>query len=186
MLSWRVLQTKKAKSAPRALQERHKTILAQFWIDFGPPGQPAATGAAMRPLWQQCRTRKKRPVELPRTMRAVIAHWAGRPVSGAPFKIGTTIEAVAALGNPNRFFKLLNELPYQIQAHSYPDHYRYKIEDFQGAAFADGNPIVLTKKDGIKCEAFADSRFWCLDVKVEVDPELLCHVSKHVLQFVDP
>ncbi|HBW83860.1 MAG: tetraacyldisaccharide 4'-kinase [Gammaproteobacteria bacterium] len=109
-----------------------------------------------------------------------------RPLSGAPFKIGTTIDAVAALGNPNRFFKLFNELPYQIKAHSYPDHYRYKMEDFQGAAFADGNPIVMTKKDGIKCEAFADSRFWCLDVKVEVDPKLLCHVSKHVLQFVDP
>ena len=38
-----------------------------------------------------------------------------RPLGGAPFKIGTTIEAVAGLGNPERFFSLLEDLPYPIQ-----------------------------------------------------------------------
>ena len=108
-----------------------------------------------------------------------------RLLSGAPFKIGTTIDAVAGLGNPNRFFKLLDELPYKIRAHRYPDHYRYKTEDFRGAEFSDGNPIIMTEKDGIKCEDFADSRFWYLEVEVQVGPELLRRVSDHIHQFFD-
>ncbi len=108
-----------------------------------------------------------------------------RPLGGAPFKIGTTIEAVAGLGNPERFFSLLVDLPYPIQTHSFPDHYQYRSEDFQGAAFSQGNPIVMTEKDGIKCDSFADSRFWCLDVEARVDLDLLTQVSQHVRHFSD-
>ena len=108
-----------------------------------------------------------------------------RPFSAAPFKIGTTIEAVAGLGNPERFFSLLEDLPYSIQTHSFPDHYQYRSEDFQGAAFSQGNPIVMTEKDGIKCGKFADSRFWCLDVEARVDLDLLTQVSQHVRHFSD-
>ena len=108
-----------------------------------------------------------------------------RPLGGAPFKIGTTIEAVAGLGNPDRFFKLLEDLPYPIHAHSFPDHYNYRSEDFQSGAFSQSNPIVMTEKDGIKCESFADSRFWCLDVEVQVDSDLLTQVSEHARHFFD-
>ena len=108
-----------------------------------------------------------------------------RPLGGAPFKIGTTIEAVAGLGNPDRFFKLLEDLPYPIQAHSFPDHYNYRSEDFRSGAFSQNNPIVMTEKDGIKCESFADSRFWFLDVEVQVDSDLLTQVSEHARHFFD-
>ena len=108
-----------------------------------------------------------------------------RPLGGAPFKIGTTIEAVAGLGNPDRFFKLLEHLPYPIQAHSFPDHYNYRSEDFRSGAFSQNNPIVMTEKDGIKCESFADSRFWFLDVEVQVDSDLLTQVSEHARHFFD-
>jgi len=108
-----------------------------------------------------------------------------RPLNGAPFKIGTTVEAVAGLGNPERFFRLLEDLPYPIKTHSFPDHYRYRSEDFQGAEFSQGNPIVMTEKDGIKCEGFADSRFWCLGVVAQVDSDLLKQVSEHVRHFFD-
>lgn len=108
-----------------------------------------------------------------------------RPLGGAPFKIGTTIEAVAGLGNPDRFFKLLEDWPYPIQAHSFPDHYNYRSEDFRSGAFSQNNPIVMTEKDGIKCESFADSRFWFLDVEVQVDSDLLTQVSEHARHFFD-
>ena len=108
-----------------------------------------------------------------------------RPLGGAPFKIGTTIEAVAGLGNPDRFFKLLEDLPYPIQTHEFPDHYNYLSEDFQSGAFSQSNPIVMTEKDGIKCESFADSRFWFLDVEVQVDSDLLTQVSEHARHFFD-
>ena len=108
-----------------------------------------------------------------------------RPLGGAPFKIGTTIEAVAGLGNPDRFFKLLEDLPYPIQTHGFPDHYNYLSEDFQSGPFSQSNPIVMTEKDGIKCEGFADSRFWFLDVEVQVDSDLLTQVSEHARHFFD-
>ncbi|MEC7550188.1 MAG: tetraacyldisaccharide 4'-kinase, partial [Pseudomonadota bacterium] len=75
--------------------------------------------------------------------------------------------------------------PYPIQAHSFPDHYNYRSEDFRSGAFSQNNPIVMTEKDGIKCETFADSRFWFLDVEVQVDSDLLTQVSEHARHFFD-
>jgi tetraacyldisaccharide 4'-kinase len=106
-----------------------------------------------------------------------------KPFSGAPFKMGSSIHAVAGIGNPQRFFNLLEELPYPVTSHAFPDHHQYRPEDFQDPAFTSSAPIVMTEKDGIKCEAFADDRFWTLDIAVQVDAKLLEQVCLHVREF---
>ena len=77
-----------------------------------------------------------------------------RPLGGAPFKIGTTIEAVAGLGNPERFFSLLEDLPYPIQTHSFPDHYQYRSEDFQERRIFTGQPHRHDRKRWGKMRQF--------------------------------
>lgn len=76
------------------------------------------------------------------------------------------IHAVAAIGNPTRFFATLRNAGIEVIEHRFKDHYLYKASDF---AFADDLPIVMTEKDAVKCELFADERFWYLPVSLCVD-----------------
>jgi len=106
-----------------------------------------------------------------------------KPFAGAPFKMGTKIQAVAGIGNPGRFFALLDTLPYAVTAFPFPDHYQYQRADFSSPPFDANQPIVMTEKDGIKCESFTDDRLWTLDVAVKVPEDLLETVTNHVREF---
>lgn len=80
----------------------------------------------------------------------------------------TKLHAVAGIGNPQRFFSALRQQGLDIIEHVFPDHYRYEKEDFN---FSDSLPIVMTEKDKVKCEAFADHRFWYYPVEAKVDKQ---------------
>ena len=80
---------------------------------------------------------------------------------------GQKINAVAGIGNPERFFGLLKQSGLQIVEHIFPDHSIYKPMDFD--AF-DASPIIMTEKDAVKCTRFADERFWYLPVVTQIDP----------------
>ena len=75
------------------------------------------------------------------------------------------IHAVAGIGNPTRFFDCLRQLGLQIIAHPFPDHYSFQASDF---AFADNKIIIMTEKDAVKCQAFANDNYWYLPVKAEL------------------
>jgi tetraacyldisaccharide 4'-kinase len=65
------------------------------------------------------------------------------------------VHAVAATGNPARFFALLRELGSRPAEHAFADHYAFRRTDL---AFGDLLPIVMTEKDAVKCRAFATDR----------------------------
>lgn len=75
------------------------------------------------------------------------------------------IHAVAGIGHPQRFFSLLKKLGFILIEHAYPDHYRYQASDL---CFADKLPIVMTEKDAVKCEEFADERYWYLPITANI------------------
>jgi tetraacyldisaccharide 4'-kinase len=76
------------------------------------------------------------------------------------------VHAVAAIGNPQRFFANLSNHGLQLIEHIFPDHYLYQPADF---SFQDQLPIVMTEKDAVKCKIFADARFWYLPVETKLD-----------------
>lgn len=80
------------------------------------------------------------------------------------------VHAVAGIGHPQRFFKQLQRAGLQVITHPFPDHYLYRSADLN---FGDVLPIVMTEKDAVKCESFADERFWWLRVKTVVTAELI-------------
>jgi tetraacyldisaccharide 4'-kinase len=92
-----------------------------------------------------------------------------QPVALAEFS-HRTVHAVAAIGHPAGFFAALREAGFTVIEHVFPDHYRYEAQDFM---FGDDLPIVMTEKDAVKCQAFADARFWYLPVSAEVDAGFL-------------
>jgi len=103
-----------------------------------------------------------------------------RPMAGAPFSMGNTVQAVAALGNPERFFSALAALPYQIKEFPFPDHYSFSESDFDSVKLDAHQPIVMTEKDAVKCQPFARPNFWSLSVEVELSDEFVQNLTQRI------
>jgi tetraacyldisaccharide 4'-kinase len=80
--------------------------------------------------------------------------------------IGERAHAVAGIGNPARFFAMLKGCGLEIQAHGFPDHYRFAARDID---FRDERPVLMTEKDAVKCRAFAQLHHWYVPVTAVVD-----------------
>src|SRR5262245_8053464 len=93
-----------------------------------------------------------------------------RPVAGsaalrslASFR-GSGVHAVAAIGNPQRFFDMLRQAGLTLYEHPMPDHHAFKAGDLN---FGDTLPVLMTEKDAVKCAAFADERCWYVPVTAD-------------------
>lgn len=78
------------------------------------------------------------------------------------------IHAVAGIGNPQRFFQLLKEYGFALQQHIFPDHHPFVSEDLQAVS---GATVIMTAKDAIKCESFAQPTHWYLPVEAQLSWE---------------
>jgi tetraacyldisaccharide 4'-kinase len=74
---------------------------------------------------------------------------------------GEAVHAVAGIGNPQRFFRMLRGLGANLVEHPFPDHHAFRPAEL---AFGDALRIVMTEKDAVRCRAFAHERMWCLSV----------------------
>ena len=79
------------------------------------------------------------------------------------------LHAVAAIGNPARFFSHLEHLSLSFRRHPFPDHFAFSADEL---AFAGDETVLMTEKDAVKCTAFAKASWWYLPVEAEVDPAL--------------
>jgi tetraacyldisaccharide 4'-kinase len=82
---------------------------------------------------------------------------------------GQRVHAVAAIGNPQRFFNHLRELGISFVAHPFPDHHAFTAADFE---YCGNDSVIMTEKDAVKCERFCNENFWALPVDAETDPAL--------------
>lgn len=74
---------------------------------------------------------------------------------------GQKVHAVAAIGNPSRFFDSLRVAGIDVIAHPFADHHHFTLNDL---AFNDSLPILMTDKDAVKCRPFAGSHWWRVPV----------------------
>ena len=82
---------------------------------------------------------------------------------------GETVHAVAGIGHPDRFFTHLRRLGLKVIEHPFPDHYRFRAADIR---FGDGLAVIMTQKDAVKCERFADDNMWYLAIEARPDPRV--------------
>lgn len=82
--------------------------------------------------------------------------------------IGNTVEAVAGIGNPDRFFKLLGRAGLSINTHSFPDHHPFSARDLDFK-----NTVLMTEKDAVKCTSFAKENHWFVPVTATLDPNFV-------------
>ena len=80
---------------------------------------------------------------------------------------GKKLHAVAAIGNPRRFFDHLARLGLATVNHAFADHHAYAPGELE---FSDCEALLMTEKDAVKCEAFARAHWYALQVEAELAP----------------
>ena len=71
------------------------------------------------------------------------------------------VHAIAGIGHPQRFFRELKEMGFELVEHIFPDHYLYQSHDFN---FEEQLPIIMTEKDAVKCREIAQENYWYLQI----------------------
>ncbi len=73
------------------------------------------------------------------------------------------VEALAGIGNPQRFFDTLQQLGFAPRKHAFGDHADYNADSFAG--FDASRPVIMTEKDAVKCSELAQDNWWYLSVE---------------------
>ena len=78
------------------------------------------------------------------------------------------IIAIAAIGNPDRFFHSLKEKELVFDTKKFPDHYHFQKSDLEKLSY---DIIIMTEKDAVKCRQFLDSRCYVARGGVTLDAD---------------
>ena len=79
-------------------------------------------------------------------------------------ELKSPVAAVAAIGNPQRFFALLKTMGVIFKEYSFPDHHRFQKNELS----LHEKVVVMTEKDAIKCECFATDAMYFLPVEANL------------------
>ncbi|HLF31996.1 MAG TPA: tetraacyldisaccharide 4'-kinase [Xanthomonadales bacterium] len=80
--------------------------------------------------------------------------------------VGCRVNAVAGIGNPERFFRTLQHAGLQVLPHVFPDHHGFTRADF--ARLEPGIPVIMTEKDAVKCRGMGLENAWYLAVEASL------------------
>jgi tetraacyldisaccharide 4'-kinase len=95
---------------------------------------------------------------------------------------GQRVHAVAGIGNPERFFRMLEGLGLAVDALPFPDHHAFRAADIDPPG---GRPVLMTEKDAVKCRAFAGPRHWVVPVDAEPDPGFIRRLDERLSELLD-
>lgn len=96
------------------------------------------------------------------------------------------VHAVAGIGHPERFFATLRALGLEVDERPLADHAELRAKDL---LFADGNPVMITEKDAVKCGTLAHERVWCVVAELRFaagDDDRLMRLLMRRLAVGDP
>ena len=87
------------------------------------------------------------------------------------------IVAAAGIGNPERYFAMLEGEGLHISRMPLPDHYAFNENPFAGS---DAEVILITEKDAVKCRQIEkinnDPRLWVVPVSAQIDSALAAQI----------
>lgn len=135
------------KLLPRGPLREPMTRLQSISLRVCNGGIPAAGEYAMQLLGGEV-------VALCDGQRQPLASFAGQPV-----------HAVAAIGNPARFFDSLRAAGVEVIEHPFADHHVFARGELD---FGDQRPLLMTDKDAVKCQPFAQPHWWRVPVQASL------------------
>lgn len=92
---------------------------------------------------------------------------------------GCTVNAVAGIGNPQRFFALLRQSRLKVEPWPFPDHHVYQASDFK--KMNPELPIIMTEKDVVKCRSLELKNAWYLSVDAVLPGEFEANLVAAVM-----
>jgi len=90
---------------------------------------------------------------------------------------GTTVHAVAAIGNPRRFFDLLRSHDIQVIEHVFADHAALAPRDLE---FGDDFNVFMTEKDAVKLGRHTKDKLWYVPVELTMEPVLAAPLIEQI------
>ena len=91
------------------------------------------------------------------------------------------VHAVAGIGNPQRFFDLLEEADLDVLPHPLEDHADLGPEQL---TFDEPGAVLITEKDAVKCERLAPEGVWCVVVDLQFDADRTARLMRLVLRDI--
>ena len=89
--------------------------------------------------------------------------------------------AIAGIGNPPRFFTMLQQHGIQLmETQAFQDHQSFSPELF--AKFDKNRPLLMTEKDAVKCMTFAEEHWWYVPVTTEIQGEKAQQFIQKIVQ----
>ena len=95
---------------------------------------------------------------------------------------GMPVHAVAAIGHPQRFFRMLTAAGLKVIEHPLPDHASIDAADLR---FNDSAPVLVTEKDAVKCGRISHGNVWCVPIKLSFRPEDSAGLMDRVLECIE-
>ena len=95
---------------------------------------------------------------------------------------GTPIHAVAGIGNPQRFFRMLETLGIKADPHGFSDHHSFTAEDFE--SIRAGSAIIMTEKDAVKCRSLGLGNAWYMPVETHLPDEFEAMLKQQLVKLM--
>jgi len=89
--------------------------------------------------------------------------------------VNQTVDAIASIGHPNRFFDQLKKLGMQINCKAFADHYPFNDNDLHEFK---GKKLVMTAKDAVKLMSCVEEDWWYLAIEPIINEELLASINR--------
>ena len=94
------------------------------------------------------------------------------------------VVAVAGIHNPQKFFDILTINNITSNNISFPNHHRFTLDDFREIDDS-GAVVLMTEKDAVKCEKFADPNWWYVAIEAVLEPAFLQAFEERFTRLVD-
>jgi tetraacyldisaccharide 4'-kinase len=91
---------------------------------------------------------------------------------------GREVHAVAGIGNPQRFFDLLEDAGLEVIPHPLEDHADLDASQLE---FDEPGPVLITEKDAVKCEDVAHDDVWCVVVDLQFDSDRTARLMRLIM-----
>ncbi|MEJ2400206.1 MAG: tetraacyldisaccharide 4'-kinase [Xanthomonadales bacterium] len=93
---------------------------------------------------------------------------------------GCRVNAIAGIGNPDRFFDLLRQARIKVNPWPFPDHHDYAPADFE--PMDPELPLLMTEKDAVKCRALGLNNAWALEVEAVLPADWEAALLRRVIE----
>ena len=90
-----------------------------------------------------------------------------------------SVQAIAGIGNPQRFFDHLLQLGMTFSGSSFEDHHVYTQQELENF---NSDVLMMTEKDAVKCKPYAKAHYWVLPVNAQIDAGVMPLILNKISQ----